>query len=116
MNLRKRYIPRSLIQYFDIKHTNTGGKSMSRSYEDLSRRALVQLGKDYDADNNANLLGYLQENDERYEGIRPVEKVIQRTDEVKQVMNDAGITVKNVVMRQIDKVLDCVVDAVRGTA
>lgn len=89
---------------------------MSRSYEDLSRRALVQLGKDYDADNDAHLLGYLQENDQKYEGIRPVEKVIQRTDEVKQVMTDAGITVKNVVMRQVDKVLDCVIDAVKSTA
>ena len=89
---------------------------MSRSYEDLSRRALVQLGKDYDADNNAHLLGYLQENDPKYEGIRPVEKVIQRTDEVKQVMSEAGITVKNVVMRQVDKVLDCVIDAVKHTA
>lgn len=89
---------------------------MSRSYEDLSRMALVQLGKDYDVDNNAHLLGYLRENDQKYEGIRPVEKVIQRTDEIKQVMSDAGVTVKNVVMRQVDKVLDCVIDAVKGTA
>ena len=88
---------------------------MSRSYEDLSRRALVQLGKDYDANNDAQLLRYLQENDQKYEGIRPVEKVIQRTDEVKQVMTDAGATVKNVVMRQIDKVLDCVVDTVKAS-
>lgn len=89
---------------------------MSRTYSDLSRRALVQLGQDFDADNDAQLLGYLQENDQKYEGIRPIEKVIQRTDEVKQVMSEAGVTVKNVVMRQIDKVLDCVVDAVKSTA
>lgn len=89
---------------------------MAASYEDKSRRALIQLGKDYDADNGAQLLSYLQANDEKYEGIRPVEKVIQRTDEVKQVMKDAGVTVKGVVMRQIDKVLDSVVDAVRSVS
>ena len=86
---------------------------MAASYEDKSRRALIQLGKDFDAENDAQLLSYLQEHDEEYEGI---EKVIQRTDEVKQVMQDAGVTVKNVVMRQIDRVLDCVVDAVKNTA
>lgn len=89
---------------------------MAASYEDKSRRALIQLGKDFDAENDAQLLSYLQEHDEEYEGIRPIEKVIQRTDEVKQVMQDAGVTVKNVVMRQIDRVLDCVIDAVKNTA
>lgn len=89
---------------------------MSRGYEDLSRRALINLDKDYDEDNNAQLLKYLQENDSKYEGIRPVERVIQRTDEIKQVMEDAGINVKNVVHRQLDRVLDCVIDAVKKTA
>ena len=88
---------------------------MAASYEDKSRRALIQLGKDFDAENGAQLLSYLQEHDENYEGIRPIEKVIQRTDEVKQVMQDAGVTVKSVVMRQIDKVLDCVADACKNT-
>ena len=42
---------------------------MGKTYEDLSRRALIKLNKDFDQENDAKLLEYLTENGEKYESI-----------------------------------------------
>ena len=79
---------------------------MAKRYEDLSRRALIQLGTDFDKDNDAELLAYLSEKSDDYEGIRPVEKVIARVDELKDVACGSASIVKATLMKEADKMLD----------
>ena len=81
-----------------------------RSYEDLSRRALVQLGHDYDAETDNALQTYLGEHDDSYEGIRPVEKVIEKTDEMKEMLSKTSINAKQIMRNQMDKLLDKMVN------
>lgn len=79
---------------------------MAKGYEDLSRRGLIQLNKDFDQDNDAMLLHYLEENDQNYENIRPVEKVIDGADRLKGTFSGAGKIVKTVLLHQTDRVVD----------
>ncbi len=68
----------------------------SKSYEDLSRRALIKLSQDFDMDNDDALLRYLdkklEENPNTYESIRIPERVIVVADktatEVKRIGED----------------------------
>ena len=70
--------------------------SNNKSYEDLSRRALIKLSKDFDMDNDDALLHYLdkklEENPNTYESIRIPERVIVVADktatEVKRIGED----------------------------
>lgn len=87
---------------------------MAKGYEDLSRRGLIQLNKDFDQDNDAALLQYLTENDQKYENIRPVEKAIEGADKLKGAFSGAGTVVKNVLLHQADKVVDKVLGSLAG--
>ena len=87
---------------------------MARRYEDLSRRGLIQLNNDFDQANDAALLHYLTENDQNYEGIRPVEKAIEGADRLKGAFSGAGKVVKNVLIHQADKVVDKVLGSLAG--
>lgn len=87
---------------------------MAKGYEDLSRRGLIQLNKDFDQENDAALLQYLTENDQKYENIRPVEKVIEGADKLKGTFSGAGEVVKNVLLHQADKVVDKVLGSLAG--
>lgn len=68
----------------------------NKSYEDLSRRALIKLSQDFDMDNDDALLRYLdkklEENPNTYESIRIPERVIVVADktatEVKRIGED----------------------------
>ena len=68
----------------------------SKSYKDLSRRALIKLSQDFDMDNDDALLRYLdkklEENPNTYESIRIPERVIVVADktatEVKRIGED----------------------------
>ena len=68
----------------------------SKSYEDLSRRALIKLSQDFDMDNDDALLRYLdkklEENPNTYESIRIPERVMVVADktatEVKRIGED----------------------------
>ena len=68
----------------------------NKSYEDLSRRALIKLSQDFDMDNDDALLRYLdkklEENPNTYESIRITERVIVVADktatEVKRIGED----------------------------
>ena len=70
--------------------------SNNKSYEDLSRRALIKLSQDFDMDNDDALLRYLdkklEENPNTYESIRIPERVIVVADktatEVKRIGED----------------------------
>lgn len=88
---------------------------MAKGYEDLSRRALIRLGKDYDQVSDAALLQYLTENSDKYEGIRPVEKVIDKVDQIKETICGSGSTIKKTFENEADKVLDSVIDTLVST-
>ena len=89
---------------------------MGKRYEDLSRRALIKLGGDFDSENDAALLQYLTENGDKYEGVRPVEKVIARVDQVKDALCGSSSSIKQVINKEADKVLDTVIDALSTAA
>lgn len=100
---------------------------MAKTYEDISRRGLIKLGHDFDQANDAALQRYLAENFEEYEGIRPVEKVIVRADQIGETVKEAagklkvaasgsGHIVKKIVVKEADKFLDTVIDTVINTA
>ena len=83
---------------------------MARGYEDLSRRALINLGHDFDDANDAELMQFLAENDDKYEGIRPVEKIIARADQLKDSAADCAAEVRGSIRNAADKLLDNVSD------
>lgn len=83
---------------------------MERSYEDLSRRALIKLGHNYDADNDGSLRTYLEEHEDSYEGVRPVERVIERTDEMRAALSESSGIIKKAALDQMDKLLDKMVN------
>ena len=85
---------------------------MAKGYEDLSRRALIQLGKDFDQDNEAALLHYLAENGSNYENIRPMEKIIVKADAVTDSIKESAKNIKNVLNEHSGKVISSVVDAI----
>lgn len=89
---------------------------MARRYEDLSRRALIKLGSDYDDANEGKLLLYLAEHDKEYEGIRPVEKAIQSADQVKETLKYSGGVLKQTIAREADRLLDKIVDGLANMA
>lgn len=88
---------------------------MSKSYEDLSRRGLIKLSHDFDQENNGALLQYLAEHGDEYENIRPVEKVVERTDQIIQTVSTTTKGIREALADRDTKditmaVLDCVID------
>lgn len=70
---------------------------MSRGYEDLSRRALIKLGHDFDQAHDGELMRYLAEHNADYEGIRPVEALVQRTDQLVETVSNSRFGIKTIV-------------------
>lgn len=89
---------------------------MAQGYEDLSRRALIKLGKDYDQVSDAALLQYLTDHNGEYESIRPVEKVIARVDQVKDTISGSTSIVKKTLAQEADRVLDTVINTLADVA
>lgn len=89
---------------------------MAQGYEDLSRRALIKLGKDYDQVSDAALLQYLTDHNGEYEGIRPVEKVIARVDQVKDTISGSSSIIKKTLANEADRVLDTVINTLSEVA
>lgn len=89
---------------------------MGKGYEDLSRRGLIKLNKDFDQENDAKLLQYLTEHGDKYENIRPVESVIDRVDKVAAAFSNSKSSIKRVIVRETDKLLDRVINTISGTA
>ena len=83
---------------------------MAKAYEDLSRRALIKLGRDFDLDNDAILLEYLSQNADKYEDAHVVEKLIQKVYDVKDTFSDSGSIIKKTIIKESDKLLDTVID------
>ena len=84
---------------------------MKSSYEDLSRRALIKLAHDYDAENNNSLQDYLDGNKESYEEIRPLEIIIDKVDSVKNIIGASSSKLAKTAFDTIDKTLDAVVNS-----
>lgn len=81
-----------------------------KHYKDLSRRALIKLGKDFDDENNDMLIDFLNDNSESYEDVRPIERVIEKADHVKESAIASKSCIKGVITREMDKLLDTIVD------
>lgn len=75
---------------------------MSKDYRDLSRRGLIELNQDFDKDNENMLINYLHENEDEYENIRIIERVVDKCDKIKQSMSFAGIGLKKAMEKGID--------------
>lgn len=52
------------------------------SYRELSRRGLINMCMDYDAQNKNQLNAFLQKHDGAYESIRAGELILEKTDQV----------------------------------
>lgn len=96
---------------------------MSKTYEDLSRRALIKLGHDYDQDSKGELKQYLDKHQDQYEDIRPIETLVQRTDQLVETVSKSAIGVRTIINaaanKTINKAADIVIanaDAVIGNA
>lgn len=96
---------------------------MARGYEDLSRRALIKLGHDFDQEHDGELMRYLAEHNAEYEGIRPVEALVQRTDQVVETISNSRFGIKAIVdtaaHKAVNKIADIVIenaDTLIGTA
>lgn len=79
-----------------------------KTYEDLSRRALIKLNHDYDRDNDEALLHYLEQMDqtEHYEGVRVVESVTAKVDNVVATVKGNGNFMKKAAVCAVDNVLE----------
>ena len=64
-----------------------------KTYEDLSRRALIQLGHEYDELNDNRLQKFLTHNEDLYEGIRPVERIIDGCDQAIETVFGSRVSV-----------------------
>ena len=89
---------------------------MSKGYECLSRRALIQLNKDYDAENDEALLKYLQAHIDEYEKIRTVERISNSIDDAAKTLKDSKTVFKQAVSRGSNKLIESALDALNNTA
>ena len=81
-------------------------------YEDLSRRALIQLGKDYDKLNDDKLQKFLDHNEDLYEGIRPAERLIAGYDKAVETIFGSHVSVRESINENAGSVIERVGDAV----
>ena len=75
-------------------------------YNDLSRRGLIRLNNDFDLDNNNALKEYLNQRDGNYEGVRPLEQMMEELDNASEKVKIQGGVVSSAVIKRIDKVFD----------
>lgn len=85
---------------------------MGKGYEDLSRRALIQLDKDFDQVSDGALIDYLTENSDKYESVRPVEKILARADQIADAAGDSMGIVKDTLVKESGKLLDNLIDSI----
>ena len=86
----------------------------NRNYEDLSRRAMIKLGHDYDKDNTNQLKTYFDEKDAQapYEDIRPIEKMTEQVDHLTETIKENGGALKRAAVKSVNNMLERVIDAV----
>lgn len=89
---------------------------MAKGYECLSRRALIQLNKDYDAENDEALLKYLQAHLDQYEEIRAVEKISDSVDNAASTLKKSSAVIKTALAKEGDRLIESALDVVNTTA
>lgn len=89
---------------------------MAKGYEDLSRRGLIELNKDFDVENDGALMKFLAENGDNYEDIRPIESIIDRVDQVAETVSNAGYKIKSVIGKEGGNLLESVIGAIADAA
>lgn len=90
---------------------------MSKSnYECLSRRALIQLNKDFDIDNDDALINYLNDRIDNYEKERPSEKIIDAADKLTGSFKLSKHAVKETLIREGAKLVDCALNSISAAS
>ena len=99
-------------------------ENKNKTYQDLSRRALIKLNSNFDSENNNALLNYLNaqlENDPNYyEGIRVSERVIECGDKIgagvkksiENIIDNGSEVISKVLNKFSDKATSIIVDKV----
>lgn len=87
-----------------------------KEYKDLSRRALIKLGNDFDKEHDGELMQYLNDHPDDYEDIRPIETIVQRTDQLVETVSAScigtKITVNKAANAMINKAADLAIENV----
>ena len=87
---------------------------MARTYEDLSRRALIKLNHDFDEENNGKLQKYLEKRDEEnpYEGIRTIETITVKVDDIVDTVRTNKSALKQAAINATETALNKTIDAI----
>lgn len=81
-------------------------------YDELSRRGLINLNKDFDNDNQNSLKEYLNSSETVYEPVRPIEQVIERLDEATDAVKARGGVVSDAIMSRVNDMFDGIIDSI----
>lgn len=79
------------------------------NYNDLSRRGLIKLNNDFDKTHNNDLHNFLNNSTNEYEGIRPIESIVDRMDEVGATIHGKGDIISKTMMDRVNHVFDSVI-------
>lgn len=88
---------------------------MGKAYEDLSRRALIKLDHDFDAENDEALLKYLESKENEYENIRFIEKVTVKTDQLGESLKESAKKIRDACFNEADRMVDTAISSVVKT-
>lgn len=80
-------------------------------YNELSRRGLISLNKDFDNDNQNSLKDYLNSTEKCYEPVRPIEQVIERLDEATDAVKARNGVVSDAIMSRVNDMFDGIIDS-----
>ena len=89
---------------------------MGKGYEDLSRRALIKLDRDFDQEHDAELLAYLTKHSDNYENKRPIEKLVEGIDNIGTKSSELANTLLNLVDQRTNDLLDDIIQQVLDSA
>ena len=86
---------------------------MSKTYKDLSRRDLIKLNKNFDKRNNNSLQEYLNDHEDDFEGIRPIEVLTEKVDEAKiAIKNGSKDSINRFLSVELDKAVDNILNVI----
>ena len=82
------------------------------NYNDLSRKSLIRLAKDFDAKSGNGLKEYFLDNIEYYEKARPIEILIDKMDDLTEVVKEGRKAVSSMASDDANKIIDSVTKSV----
>lgn len=89
------------------------------NYNDYSRRGLIKMNQKFDKDNDANLSSYVEtyeENNDKFEGIRPIERMIDTIDRASDSVKKSGDAVSQAIADRIDNMFEGIVNQLSAEA